>query len=136
MKKEVQKKYVELQMLNQQIKQVHEQFIFLQQQLNELSNLEVSVSELKDIKKDSDMFSSVGSGIFVNSKLNNNQSVIVNIGAGILVEKSLKDALDLIRSQITSVNSSLGTIKEQLNNAVIYSEKLTNELNEVASKEE
>ena len=136
MQKDLQQKYVELQMLNQQIKQVHEQFMFLQQQLNELTNLELSVNNMKDSKKDAEMFSSLGPGIFLSSKLSNSTSVIVNIGAGILVEKSLPDALALIKSQTKNVQESLEAIKEQLNTAVNYSQKLESEMNELAKKED
>lgn len=134
MQKEVQKKYVELQLLNQQIKSAQEQFILLQQQLNELMNLEVSIIELKDIKKNSEFFSSIGSGILVSSKLTDNEHVLVNVGAGILIEKNINEAVDLIKSQIKNVNVSLESIREQLNNAVMYSEKLTNEVNEMSLK--
>ena len=65
MNQELQKKYVELQILNEQIKKIHEQFIFLQQQLNELSNLELTVTDMNDIKKDSEIFSSIGSAILI-----------------------------------------------------------------------
>jgi len=136
MNKDIQQKYVELQMLNQQIQQVHEQFTFLQQQLNELNTLEMSVTDLKDIKKGSEIFSSLGSGIFVNSKLENNQKVVVNIGSGVLIEKNIEDGVNLIKSQITNVNSSLEAVRNQLSKAAMYSEKLTQELNELSLKEE
>ena len=135
MKQELQQKYAELQMLNQQIQQVHEQFMFLQQQLSELSSLEVSVNDLKNVKKGSEIFSSLGSGIFISSKLENNQKVVVNIGSGVLIEKDLEDAIKLIQSQINNVNSSLEAIKNQLNKAAMYSEKLTQELTELSLKE-
>lgn len=136
MQKELQKKYVELQLLNEQIKKIHEQFIFLQQQLSELTNLEVTVGETKNVKKDSEIFSSLGSGIFINSKITNTSSVLVNIGAGILVEKNLHDAISLIKAQAKNVNESIEAIKVELTKAVNYSQKLELELNEMAQKEQ
>ena len=122
--------------MKQEIQQVHEQFMFLQQQLSELTSLELSVNELKDVKNGSEIFSSLGSGIFISSKLENNQKVVVNIGSGVLIEKDLGDAVKLIQSQINNVNSSVEAVKNQLNKAAMYSEKLTQELNELSSKEE
>ena len=135
MQKDLQQKYVELQMLNQQIKQVHEQFMFLQQQLSELTNLEININEMNDIKKDSEIFSSLGPGIFVTSKLTNSASVLVNVGSGILVEKSLQEAIGLIKFQAKNVTESLEAIKEQLNTSISYSQKLENEMNVLAQKE-
>lgn len=132
MKQEIQKKYVELQLLNQHIKQVQEQFVFLQQQLNELMNLEISISELKEIKDESEIFSSLGSGIFINSKILNKEKVLVNIGSGILVEKNLIDAVQLIKNQSNVVSTSIENIREQLTKAMMYSEELSNELNQLS----
>lgn len=135
MNKEVQQKYIELQLLNQQIKKVQEQFLLFQQQLAELTSLEASLVEMKDIKKNVDMFSSLGSGIFVNSKIIDNENVLVNVGSGIIVQKSVSEAVNLVKSQIETINKSLESIKEQLVQASSYSQQLTEELNKLAQKE-
>ncbi len=136
MKQEIQQKYIELQILNQQIKKVQEQFMFLQQQLAELINLETSLLDMKDTKKDSEIFSSLGSGIFVNSRLADPGNVLVNVGAGVLVTKTVDEAIKLIKVQIENVNKSQEAVKEELTKAAMYSEQLTEELNELASKEQ
>ena len=136
MKQEIQQKYIELQILNQQIKKIQEQFMLLQQQLAELTSLELSLAEMKDVKKDSEVFSSLGSGIFVNSKLSATENVLVNVGAGVLVTKTVDEAVNLVKTQINNINQSQETIKEELTKAVMYSEQLTQELNELASKEQ
>lgn len=135
MNKEVQQKYIELQLLNQQIKKVQEQFLLFQQQLGELTSLETSLVEMRDIKKDVDMFSSLGSGIFVNSKIVDNENVLVNVGAGIIVKKSVSEAVNLVKSQIETISKSLESIKEQFVQASSYSQQLTEELNALAQKE-
>ena len=136
MKQEIQQKYIELQILNQQIKKIQEQFLFLQQQLGELTSLENSLAEMKSIKKDSEMFSSLGSGIFVNSKLSNPEQVIVNVGAGLLVTKTVEEALKLVKTKIENVNTSAETIREELSKAASYSEKLSEDLNEMVAKDQ
>src|SRR3989344_3559872 len=130
MKEEIQKKYLELQILNMQIKNVQEQFISLQQQLNELNNLEVSLTELKDVKNNKEIFSVLGSGVFVKSKLIDNENVLVNVGDGVLVKKKLNEALDLVKLQANNISGSIVIIKEELNKAILFNESLTNEINE------
>ncbi len=136
MKEEIQQKYIELQILNQQIKKVQEQFMILQHQLGELTTLETSMIEMRDIKKDSEVFSSLGSGIFINSKLADPGNVIVNVGAGVLVTKTLDEAMHLVKTQITNINQSQEAVKEELTKAAMYSEQLTVELNELSSQEQ
>jgi len=135
MKEEIQKKYLELQILNKQIKNVQEQFISLQQQLNELNNLEVSLTELKDVKNNKEIFSVLGSGVFVKSKLIDNENVLVNVGDGVLVKKKLNEALDLVKLQANNISGSIVIIKEELNKAILFNESLTNEINEMVKKE-
>ncbi|MEK6936747.1 MAG: prefoldin subunit alpha [Nanoarchaeota archaeon] len=136
MKQEIQQKYIELQILNQQIKKVQEQFMLLQQQLAELTSLETSLIEMNDIKKDSEIFSSIGSGIFVNSKLADPGNVMVNVGAGILVTKTVEEAIKLVKVQVENVNKSQEAVKEELTKAATYSEQLTQELNELVEKDQ
>ena len=135
MKEEIQKKYLELQILNKQIKNVQEQFISLQQQLNELNNLEESLTELKDVKNNKEIFSVLGSGVFVKSKLIDNENVLVNVGDGVLVKKKLNEALDLVKLQANNISGSIVIIKEELNKAILFNESLTNEINEMVKKE-
>ena len=135
MKEEIQKKYLELQILNKQIKNVQEQFISLQQQLNELNNLEVSLTELKDVKNNKEIFSVLGSGVFVKSKLIDNENVLVNVGDGVLVKKKLNEALDLVKLQANNISGSIVIIKEELKKAILFNESLTNEINEMVKKE-
>lgn len=136
MNQEIQQKYIELQILNQQIKKVQEQFMLFQQQLAELINLETSLLDMKDTKKDSEIFSSLGSGIFINSKLSDHENVLVNVGAGVLVTKTVDDAIKLVKTQIENVTQAQESVKEELTKAAMYSEQLTQELNELASQEQ
>ena len=110
--------------------------MFLQQHLSELSSLEYSLAEMKTVKKDSEIFSSLGSGIFVNSKLSSQDKVIVNVGAGLLVTKTVEEALKLVKTQMENVNNSAENIKEELSKAVAYSEKLSEDLNEMVAKDQ
>ena len=135
MNQEIQNKYVELQLLNQQIKQIQEQFLILQQQLTELINIETSLTELKDVKKNNEMFSPIGSGIFVSSTIKDNDLVIVNVGAGVLIEKTVDEAKKLVQSQMENINKSIEIAKEQFAKASTFSEELTAEIQAMMQNE-
>ena len=64
--------YMQLQMITDQLNQLHEQFRMVDNQLAELENIKNSVDELQDIKTGSEMLAPISNGIFVKSKLQDN----------------------------------------------------------------
>jgi len=136
MKEEIQKKYIELQLLNQQIKQIQEQYMLMQRQINELAALENNLMELKNTSRESEMFSSLGSGVYVANKLADNGKVLVNVGNGVLVEKELSEAVILVKNQIGELGKAVENIREQLVKASMHNDELTNEVNEMVQKEQ
>ncbi|MBI2672472.1 prefoldin subunit alpha [Candidatus Woesearchaeota archaeon] len=136
MKEEIQKKYIELQLLNQQIKQIQEQYMLMQRQLNELAALQNNLMEIKDSNKEPEMFSSLGSGVYVASRLLDNKNVLVNVGNGVLVEKELSEAGNLIKTQMEELTKTMEKVREQLIKASVHNEELANEVNEMIQKEQ
>lgn len=97
---ELRQKYMEFQMIAQQLQQHSEQANLIQSQIQQLQNLKASLGELKQEKASTEAFTPVGSGVFVKSKLGSTDSVLISVGAKTFVEKSIGDAQVTIDKQI------------------------------------
>jgi prefoldin alpha subunit len=95
--------YMELQMLGQQAQQLRQHLENIDVQMQELAQTKQSLHELKECKTGSNMLSQVATGMFVRGKLENANNVILNIGAEVGVEKTLKEAQEMIDKQLTEV---------------------------------
>ena len=107
---QLQRKYMEFQMIGQQVKHFREQLQQLDQQLVELDNVKDSLEELKGVPQGTDLFIPVSSGIFMRAKSGDTAAVVLNVGAGVAVEKTIPDAQQLISDQMEQA----GNIREQL----------------------
>jgi prefoldin alpha subunit len=104
-----QQKFMEFQLLNQQMQQMQQQLHSLDNQLSELDNIKSDLISLKD-QKNSKTFSSLGGGILVESEIKESDSVLLSVGANVLVKKKKEKAIELVEKQL----EQLTQIKAQL----------------------
>jgi len=84
------------------------------QQLQTLNNLYASLSltissleELKKSKENVEGFSSLGSGAYVKITIQSTTNVIIGVGAGVFIEKSVDEAIDLLNKRLEAVKSNI-----------------------------
>ena len=68
MNEDLQRKYIEFQLFDQQLKQFQQQLQILRQQLNELSNLDEHLNEIDKVKEGSKIMAPLGAGVFVKAE--------------------------------------------------------------------
>ena len=98
-KEELSQKYLEFQLLNQQIQQAQQQLQLLTKQITELKTLSKNLQELSKSKKDSEMYTNLGVGVNIKSKLTDIKKLLVNVGAGILVQKTPEETIKIVDKQ-------------------------------------
>ncbi len=99
----VQTKYFELQMIKEQLDQLQKQAVFISQRAEELSQLQENVQSLQEMSTGADMFVQIGAGIHVKAALQDTEKVLVNVGADTVVQKSMGEAVDLIKKQVAEL---------------------------------
>lgn len=117
--KRLQEIYMQLQMIGQQTKQADEQIHMVEHQMHKLVNLKENLEELKNLSEKNNM-TSLGSGIFVDSKFKNTSEVLVEVGSKIFVKKPISEAqvtidkqVELSKKYVEQINSSLQMLNQQ-----------------------
>lgn len=70
------------------------------------AELEISQNALKQLgeaKVGTEVLASIADGIFIRADLKDNQKVIVNVGSNTTVERSIPEAIDLLKQQHESL---------------------------------
>jgi prefoldin alpha subunit len=125
--KNIEKK-IELQVLVQYVTQLQQQTSNLNAQINELQELEAALTEINLATKKNPMFASLGSGIFLESELKDNNEVLVNVGQNIIVKKSVPEAKKLIKDQVEQLKLVEKQLESELNNYLALGRALEEEL--------
>jgi prefoldin alpha subunit len=95
----LQQKYLEMQIIDQQMKQIQKQLQLIESQITEIAVTKEALNDLKNTKTDSEILAPVSSGIFVKGKLADNEKLAVNVGSGTVVEKTIPDVIKIIEEQ-------------------------------------
>lgn len=101
---EKQQMYTELQMLVQQAKQVKSHLENIDSQITDLRRTILALEDFGKSKEGSKMLSQISNGIFVRSTLEDTKNVILNVGADTGVEKTLPEAQNLVKKQLSDMS--------------------------------
>lgn len=135
-KKKLQEKYVELQLLSMQIKQVEEQLNAIDQKTFELVNLRESLHNLHHAKAGSKSFVPIGLGVFAAGTIENTEEVLLNVGAGIVVRKNTHEAEESITKQIAQLEDLTLELSHNLKELATMAQAVEVELDNLAVQSE
>ena len=114
----MQKKYQEYQMLDQRIKQMQEQLQLVDQQTMEAMATLQSMEEFSKLEDKSELLIPISNGIFAKASLKKEEKLRVNIGAAVVVDKTIPQTKKLIEQQTEQIAELRDKIIENMNQLV------------------
>ncbi|MBL7100895.1 MAG: prefoldin subunit alpha [Nanoarchaeota archaeon] len=132
-KNELNQKYMEFQMLDQNLKQVNQQLLNLDNQLLELQGIEENLGELKKTKKNTEILVALGGGVFSKAELKENNTILMNVGANIIVEKDIPASKEVIGHQIDQIKDFMKQLEQEFQMLAANSQALQMDLQKAAS---
>jgi len=126
-KDDIQKKIVEFQILDTNLKMLQEKAGLVNQKLEDLQRTKIAIDDLKDAKP-SKALVPLGSGNFVYGSVENCDDIIVGIGSDVAVKKKREKALEFLGSRIKDLENDLNTVLKQSSVFVMQLEKVQQEI--------
>jgi len=99
--------------------------------LREAVSAIVSIKSLKD-NTSSDTLMPLGMGTFVKSQISSNEKIVLNIGAGVAVEKNPDSAINFLESRIKEIEVALQEAAAKKQDAATRLEQGKQEINRLA----
>ncbi len=124
----LQEKYMEYQVLEQQVKQVEEQNQTLQKQIEDLNGIKEAIESIEKTKVGSELFVPISAGIFIKAEMKQNNELLVNVGDNVVVPKSIKDAIKLVEKQEQEIQKYKETMANNHALLVLHQQQLEAEL--------
>jgi prefoldin alpha subunit len=84
----------------QQLESIDMQLQYLQATIAEYQRAKMTVEQLTNIDENSELLIPVGAGTFVNGSLKNASKVLIGIGAGLVVEKNIDEAMTKLDERV------------------------------------
>lgn len=133
---ELQEKYMELQMLKQQIASFVEQKQAVDEKVGEIHSTIEALNSLPKAKKGDEIWSPLGNGTFVRSDIKDIEKVLVAIGAGVVVKETLPKAMEILEGRARELSEISDEIVRQANLMVDRINKLEPELEQLVRQSE
>jgi prefoldin alpha subunit len=112
MKEDIQKKIIQFQIMEANLKALQEREEVLSERLAEIENTKAAIEELKKIKPNKALIP-IGSGNFVSGRIEDSEEVIVGIGGGVALKKKREDAIAILDSKFKEFEKNLSELRNQ-----------------------
>jgi len=118
---ELQQKYYEFQVLNENVQKIQQQIALVKKQIEELERVDSALANALSSNKDSKLLCPLGAGIYLKSEMKDTTEIVMGVGAGVCVTKNSEEAKEQVETQLKEMRDILS----QLENEIIIK---TNEL--------
>jgi len=126
--KEVQQKYMELQMMQHQVQQVQQQVEALEAQAGEMDAVLEILDDFSFAKPGSESFVTLTPGLFVKARIEETDKVLLNVGGGAVVQKSVPEAKQVIAVQAGELRKLQEELATQLQKLAVSAQSAQEEL--------
>lgn len=102
-----------------------------------LAELNVAKMTLEGVEKESPeapLFVPIGGGSFVKAKLESSDKIIVGMGAGVSIEKTITEAKTTVQSRISEMEKTMMSLRQQLVQVVNRMQENRDKLEELTAK--
>jgi len=101
-----------LEMYKEQIESLTNQSQIIQAMIEEYNRTKITLDKISNVEDGTEVLLSVGGGAFVNANVKDTKKVVYNIGADILVEKTIEEAVKSIDERIDLLYNNLQKVVE------------------------
>ena len=130
---EIRRLIAEIRMLEATAEYLQTRVNLINAALTELNLASMSLEGIE--KKDSDhIFVPIGGGSYVKARLEDTDKIVYGIGAGIAIEKTIKEAKEGIANRIDELNRAKVALEQQLNQVSAKLQEERSRLQELSSK--
>ncbi len=96
-----------LEYYKQQLESIDMQLQYLQSTLADYQRARITVEQLHVVDENSELLIPIGAGTFINGSLKNASNVLIGVGAGIVIEKPVDEAVIKLEERIRRIQENL-----------------------------
>jgi len=128
-RKDIEQKAVRLNLFENKLKEMEEQLMLIEKQINEFQVSQFALDELKEVKQGTDMLAPISPGIFVRAKILDNKEVLIDSGSKVFCKKNIDDAKDVLNEKINQIAELHEKFTQEINKIIETINEIQEELN-------
>lgn len=125
---------VELNLLEEASNEFQTRLNIIDTGLAEMRLAASSLEGLKSEAKGSSIFVPIGGGSYVKAEVSDVENIIVGVGAGVVVEKTIKEATESVGKKLAELEGLRQSVQKQLLQVLQRMEEVRTKINDLSSK--
>lgn len=109
---------IELQILEETAETLQSRTNLVSAAINELRLANSTLEGLEVEKENTSLFVPIGGGSYIKARIESTERVIVGVGAGVAIEKTLKEAEENVGNRIAELEKTRITLQQQLTQVI------------------
>ncbi len=114
----IRKLSMELRYYEQTAEALQQRLTMMNAAMTDLTYASLTLESIEKEKENAEMMVPIGGSSYINVKLANPDKVIVGMGAGVSVEKTLPEAKDIVKQRVDELDKTKGQMQQQLSQIV------------------
>ncbi len=127
-KKELEEKYLQIQIIDQELKKIDTHVQAIDEQLVEIESIKASIEEFRSVAAGQRLLFPLSQGIFAKAALVEPRKLYINVGAGIVVDKTPEEASKLLTTQQDSLSKNREILLQQMEKLITLAKSFEKEL--------
>lgn len=131
--KEIEKKIVQIKILEDQIGQMEEQMRLIDREILEFNALQSILDEIKE-STNREIIVPLGKDVFIKSKIDDGSRILVNVGSRTIVEKDIEQTKNILMNKMDTFLEARESIGKEADDIIQKIEKIDKEIMGIQSR--
>jgi len=105
---------VELRFLENNAEEIQSRINMTNAIISDLTYASMTLEGLEKEKENSELFVPIGSNSYIKARLQNPDKIIIGMGAGVSIEKTLPEAKEIIKKRLDNLDKTRISLQQQL----------------------
>jgi prefoldin alpha subunit len=110
---ELRKLSVEMRFLEQTAENLQQRISMVNAAMTDLTYANMTLDSIEKEKESADLLVPIGGGSYIKVKLANAEQVIVGMGAGVSIEKTLPEAKEIVKERLEELEKTMASGQQQ-----------------------
>ena len=133
---ELQKHMAMIEYYKEQLRSLELQFSYLQSAIADQTKAKLTLEKLSKVKKDADMLLPIGGGAFIDATAKNPSKVLLEVGYGVVLEKTADEAAEKIGKRINDLRQTEERISSMVQQLQMEAAKVSDKVEQLLSEQQ
>jgi prefoldin alpha subunit len=130
---QIRQAYVEVKVLESYAEEIRTRLQVVMTTTTELQTTKMAVEELSKSAENTPLLVNLGGGVYGMAKLADTSKILIDVGTGVVVEKSVEGSLEIINKRLEELDKARASLESQLSNILMRLDKSRGRLSELSA---